>query len=70
VEKLIVVLPSDSSTVELHLAAASLAAALGLHSAEDHLAKAETLVPSQALPRVTAICEHIRHISKPEKSEL
>ena len=69
IESLIPTVPSDSSTVELHLAAASLAGALGLQTAEDHLAKAELLAPGQALPRVRAICEWIRSDSKPAKSQ-
>lgn len=59
-ESLIATLPSDSSTVELHLAAASLAGALGLQGAEKHLAKAEALVPRPDAARVRAICAVIQ----------
>ena len=64
-ESLIATLPSDSSTVELHLGAASLAGALGLATLEDHLAKAEELTPRQDLARVRAICEWSRSNLKP-----
>ena len=69
IESLIATLPSDSSTIELHLAAASLARVLGLQRFEDHLAKAQFLAPGHVLPDVRAIGGAIRAAPKPEKPE-
>ena len=60
IERLLLGIPDGSWSIELHLAAASLARAIQLDGWEDHLKHAEKLTNEKNLPRVTKMASRIR----------
>jgi uncharacterized membrane protein len=60
IERLLLGIPDGSWSIELHLAAASLARAIQLDGWEDHLKHAEKLTNEKNLPQVTRMASRIR----------